>query len=95
MTEVQNQELLALRNQLQEEQEVLFTYQARQQAHLKGHIDKELKDLEDRVALRKALLEERVFTFVFLSLYDHASSLIVTPDFRIDLLCLKTKVLKS
>lgn len=57
---IQFQELEALRNQLKEEEDVLNTYQGRQAAHLSSHIDKELDELESRVALRKELLEHRV-----------------------------------
>ena len=60
LDEIQLQELETLRNELHKEQEVLNTYQAGQSSHLRNHIDKELKALEDRVSMRKKLLEDRV-----------------------------------
>ena len=60
LDEIQLQELETLRNELYKEQEVLNTYQAGQSAHLRNHIDKELKALEERVAMRKKLLQDRV-----------------------------------
>jgi len=61
LDEIQLTELEALRNQLEQEQEVLRTYQARQSSHLASHIEKEIHELEERVKLRKSLLEERMF----------------------------------
>jgi len=60
LDEIQLTELEALRIQLKQEQDVLHTYQTRQAAHLRSHIENELQELENRVALRKALLEERM-----------------------------------
>ncbi|XP_065663747.1 serine/threonine-protein kinase TAO3 isoform X2 [Hydra vulgaris] len=60
LDEIQLEELNALRAQLKQEQDMLITYQTRQSTHLKNHMEKELQDLQDRVALRKKLLEERM-----------------------------------
>lgn len=47
---------------------MLNTYQLRQSNHLKNHIENELQELKKKVALRKALLEERVWTVFVLYL---------------------------
>lgn len=47
---------------------MLNTYQLRQSNHLENHIGNELQELKKKVALRKALLEERVWTVFVLYL---------------------------
>lgn len=60
LDELQVTELEALRNQLKQEEDVLTTYQTKQSKHLQSHIEREMNELENRVTLRKELLENRV-----------------------------------
>ena len=66
LDELQVTELEALRNQLKQEEDVLTTYQTKQSNHLQSHIEREMSELENRVTLRKELLERRVGHFSFL-----------------------------
>ena len=60
LDELQVKELEALRSQLKQEEDVLTTYQTKQSKHLQSHIEREMSELENRVTLRKELLEHRV-----------------------------------
>ena len=49
-----------LRMQLQQELELLNAYQSKIKIHTDTQHDREVKDLEQRVSIRRALLEQRV-----------------------------------
>ena len=60
MDEAQEGEGQVLRSQLQQELELLNAYQSKIKMHSDSQHDREVKDLEQRVSLRRALLEQRV-----------------------------------
>lgn len=51
-----------LRMQLQQELELLNAYQSKIKIHTDTQHEREVKDLEQRVSIRRALLEQRVRT---------------------------------
>ncbi|PWA30575.1 hypothetical protein CCH79_00020473 [Gambusia affinis] len=59
LDETQEAEQQALRLQLQQELELLNAYQSKIKIHTDGTHDREAQELETRVALRRALLEQR------------------------------------
>ncbi|KAL0180422.1 hypothetical protein M9458_025864, partial [Cirrhinus mrigala] len=60
LDETQEAEYQALRMQLQQELELLNAYQSKIKMHTDTQHDREVKDLEQRVSIRRALLEQRV-----------------------------------
>ena len=60
LDETQEAEYKVLRMQLQQELELLNAYQSKIKIHTDTQHDREVKDLEQRVSIRRALLEQRV-----------------------------------
>lgn len=60
MDETQEAEYKVLRMQLQQELELLNAYQSKIKIHTDTQHEREVKDLEQRVSIRRALLEQRV-----------------------------------
>uniref|UniRef100_A0A8C4ZPV2 non-specific serine/threonine protein kinase n=1 Tax=Gadus morhua TaxID=8049 RepID=A0A8C4ZPV2_GADMO len=60
LDETQEAEYQVLRMQLQQELELLNAYQSKIKMHSDSQHDREVKDLEQRVSLRRALLEQRI-----------------------------------
>lgn len=63
LDENQLSEQQALRTKLQQEQEMLSAYQDKQFKQLRAQHEREEKDLQDKVSVRRALLEEKVHYF--------------------------------
>ena len=63
LDETQEAEYQVLRMQLQQELELLNAYQSKIKIHTDTQHDREAKDLEQRVSIRRALLEQRVRVF--------------------------------
>ena len=62
LDETQEAEYQVLRMQLQQELELLNAYQSKIKIHTDTQHEREVKDLEQRVSIRRALLEQRVRT---------------------------------
>lgn len=62
LDETQETQCQALRMQLQQELELLNAYQSKIKMQTDAQHERERKDLEQRVSLRRALLEQKVFT---------------------------------
>lgn len=60
LDETQEAQCQALRMQLQQELELLNAYQSKIKMQTDAQHDRERKDLEQRVSLRRALLEHKV-----------------------------------
>ncbi|KAA0705916.1 Serine/threonine-protein kinase TAO1-B [Triplophysa tibetana] len=60
LDETQEDEYRALRMQLQQELELLNAYQSKIKMHTDTQHEREAKDLEQRVSIRRALLEQRI-----------------------------------
>lgn len=60
LDETQEAEYQVLRMQLQQELELLNAYQSKIKIHTDSQHEREVKDLEQRVSIRRALLEQRV-----------------------------------
>ncbi|XP_076153715.1 serine/threonine-protein kinase TAO2-like isoform X2 [Alosa pseudoharengus] len=60
LDETQEAEYQVLRMQLQQELELLNAYQSKIKIHTDAQHERELKDLEQRVSIRRALLEQRI-----------------------------------
>lgn len=60
LDETQEAEYKVLRMQLQQELELLNAYQSKIKIHTDTQHEREVKDLEQRVSIRRALLEQRV-----------------------------------
>ncbi|XP_067100255.1 serine/threonine-protein kinase TAO2-like [Osmerus mordax] len=60
LDETQEAEYQVLRMQLQQELELLNAYQSKIKIHTDSQHDREAKDLEQRVSIRRALLEQRI-----------------------------------
>uniref|UniRef100_A0A8C2KMM1 non-specific serine/threonine protein kinase n=1 Tax=Cyprinus carpio TaxID=7962 RepID=A0A8C2KMM1_CYPCA len=60
LDETQEDEYRALRMQLQKELELLNAYQSKIKMHTDTQHEREVKDLEQRVSIRRALLEQRI-----------------------------------
>lgn len=60
LDETQEAQCQALRMQLQQELELLNAYQSKIKMQTDAQHDRERKDLEQRVSLRRALLEQKV-----------------------------------
>ncbi|XP_051995237.1 serine/threonine-protein kinase TAO2 isoform X1 [Xyrauchen texanus] len=60
LDETQEEEYRGLRMQLQQELELLNAYQSKIKMHTDTQHDREAKDLEQRVSIRRALLEQRI-----------------------------------
>lgn len=60
MDEAQEAECQVLRGQLQQELELLNAYQSKIKMQTDAQHDKERRELEQRVSLRRALLEQKV-----------------------------------
>lgn len=60
LDETQEAEYQALKMQLQQELELLNAYQSKIKIHTDSQHEREVKDLEQRVSIRRALLEQRV-----------------------------------
>ncbi|XP_043942262.1 serine/threonine-protein kinase TAO2 [Protopterus annectens] len=60
LDETQEAEYQVLRMQLQQELELLNAYQSKIKMHTESQHDRETKELEQRVSIRRALLEQRI-----------------------------------
>lgn len=60
LDETQEAEYQVLKMQLQQELELLNAYQSKIKMHTDTQHEREVKDLEQRVSIRRALLEQRV-----------------------------------
>uniref|UniRef100_A0A672HL41 non-specific serine/threonine protein kinase n=1 Tax=Salarias fasciatus TaxID=181472 RepID=A0A672HL41_SALFA len=60
LDETQEAEYQVLRMQLQQELELLNAYQSKIKIHTDSQHEREIKDLEQRVSIRRALLEQRI-----------------------------------
>ncbi|XP_030064641.1 serine/threonine-protein kinase TAO2 isoform X4 [Microcaecilia unicolor] len=60
LDETQEDEYQVLRMQLQQELELLNAYQSKIKIHTETQHEREIKDLEQRVSIRRALLEQRI-----------------------------------
>ncbi|KAJ8250923.1 hypothetical protein GJAV_G00214800 [Gymnothorax javanicus] len=60
LDETQEAEYQVLRMQLQQELELLNAYQSKIKIHTDSQHEREVKDLEQRVSIRRALLEQRI-----------------------------------
>ena len=60
LDENQVSEQESLRIKLKQEQEMLSAYQSKQANQLRAQHEREEKDLQDKVSVRRALLEEKV-----------------------------------
>ncbi|XP_029462829.1 serine/threonine-protein kinase TAO2 isoform X2 [Rhinatrema bivittatum] len=60
LDETQEAEYQVLRMQLQQELELLNAYQSKIKIHTEAQHEREIKDLEQRVSIRRALLEQRI-----------------------------------
>ena len=60
MDETQVNEASELRQQLQQEFELLSAYQSKTRAQLESQLQRERRDLEQRVSLRRAVIEQQV-----------------------------------
>uniref|UniRef100_A0A8C8VL41 non-specific serine/threonine protein kinase n=1 Tax=Pelusios castaneus TaxID=367368 RepID=A0A8C8VL41_9SAUR len=60
LDETQEAEYQALRMQLQQELELLNAYQSKIKIHTEAQHERETKELEQRVSIRRALLEQRI-----------------------------------
>jgi len=60
MDETQVNEASELRQQLQQEFELLSAYQSKTRAQLEAQLQRERVDLEQRVSLRRAAIEQQV-----------------------------------
>nr|XP_033800696.1 serine/threonine-protein kinase TAO2 isoform X2 [Geotrypetes seraphini] len=60
LDETQEAEYQVLRMQLQQELELLNAYQSKIKIHTETQHEREIKDLEQRVSIRRALLEQRI-----------------------------------
>lgn len=60
LDENQVREQESLRVKLQQEQELLSAYQSKQTMQLRAQHEREEADLQDKVSVRRALLEEKV-----------------------------------
>ncbi|XP_015769344.1 PREDICTED: serine/threonine-protein kinase TAO1-like [Acropora digitifera] len=61
LDENQLSEQQALRSKLQQEQEMLMAYQSKQHNQLLAQHEREEKELQEKVSVRRALLEEKMF----------------------------------
>lgn len=60
MDETLVNEAAELRQQLQQEFELLSAYQSKTRAQLESQLQRERRDLEQRVSLRRAVIEQQV-----------------------------------
>ncbi|KAL8176644.1 UNVERIFIED_CONTAM: Serine/threonine-protein kinase TAO2 [Gekko kuhli] len=60
LDETQEAEYQVLRMQLQQELELLNAYQSKIKIHTEAQHEREIKELEQRVSIRRALLEQRI-----------------------------------
>ena len=60
LSDAQEKERSHLKNQLQQELELLTAYQSKVKKVTESQHERELKELEQKVSLRRALLENRV-----------------------------------
>lgn len=81
LDETQEAEYQVLRMQLQQELELLNAYQSKIKIHTDTQHDREVKDLEQRVSIRRALLEQRVGSKLFQKVTQDAK-----PFFKLCLL---------
>lgn len=68
LDETQESQCQALRMQLQQELELLNAYQSKIKMQTDAQHDREKKDLEQRVSLRRALLEHKVTKYPLFSI---------------------------
>lgn len=64
LDESQEKEGLQLKEKLDYELEILMAYQSKNRAQAQAQRDRERKELEDRVNVRRALLENKVGSFL-------------------------------
>lgn len=64
LDESQEKEVLQLKEKLDYELEILMAYQSKNRAQAQAQRDRERKELEDRVNVRRALLESKVSVLV-------------------------------
>lgn len=76
LDETQEAEYQVLRMQLQQELELLNAYQSKIKIHTDTQHDREVKDLEQRVSIRRALLEQRVGSKPFIKGYTGCETLL-------------------
>lgn len=74
LDETQEAEYQVLRMQLQQELELLNAYQSKIKIHTDTQHDREVKDLEQRVSIRRALLEQRVGSKLITQIHFTTSS---------------------
>lgn len=67
----QESQCQALQVQLQQELELLNAYQSKIKKQTDAQHDREKNDLEQRVSLRRALLEQKVRLFTFKSMFPY------------------------
>ena len=60
LSDAQEKERTQLKLQLQQEQDMLAAYQSKVKKVTESQHERELKDLEQKVSLRRAMLEQRV-----------------------------------
>ena len=82
LDETQEAEFQALRQQLQQELELLNAYQSKIKIRTESQHERELRELEQRVALRRALLEQRVRG---LDLQDRVGRVFLSPSLDSDI----------
>lgn len=65
LDESQEIECQQLKDRLQYELEILMAYQSKNRMQAQSQRDRERKELEDRVSVRRSLLENKVRRFLF------------------------------
>jgi len=76
MDETLINETSELRQQLQQEFELLSAYQSKTRAQLESQLQRERRDLEQRVSLRRAVIEQQVKLVIYV--FSPVCSLITT-----------------
>lgn len=87
-----------LRVKLQQEQELLSAYQSKQTMQLRAQHEREEKDLQDKVSVRRALLEEKVPRLLMRSVsieYIHPTNPPYQLVMRVAFIMSEIQVLKS
>ena len=69
MDESQEVEAQVMRDKLQRELEILMAYQSKSKMTAEAQRNRERAELEERVSVRRALLEQKVFSKLFLFKY--------------------------
>lgn len=66
MDESQEVEAQVMRDKLQRELEILMAYQSKSKMTAEAQRNRERAELEERVSVRRALLEQKVIHFIFI-----------------------------